>query len=79
MIISLLLEEWLIIFSIKGFLIGKSIKEDNCGPIIKDIFETSKNHSCSIIYPRGCFVGKNIEDKAEIKKELNNIKNDDLF
>jgi len=61
-----------------GNPIGKSIKEDNCGPIIDDIFKTAKNHSCKIFYPEDVVVGKTIEDKAEIK-ELNNIKNDDLI
>ena len=61
-----------------GNPIGKSVKEDNCGPIIDDIFKTAKNHSCKIFYPEDVVVGKTIEDKAEIK-ELNNIKNDDLI
>jgi phosphoglycerate kinase len=61
-----------------GNPIGKSIKEDNCNTIIDDIFKTAKNHSCKIAYPIDVVVGKNKEDKAEIKN-LNNIKNDDLI
>ncbi len=61
-----------------GNPIGKSIKEDNCGSIIDDIFKTAKNHSCKIFYPEDVAVGKTMEDKAEIK-ELNNIKKDDLI
>ena len=66
------------ILSHKGNQIGKSIKEENCEMIIKEIFETSKNHSCEIIYPEDVLVGKNVDDAAEVK-ELNNIKNDDLI
>ncbi len=66
------------ILSYKGNQIGKSIKEDNCESIIEDIFETSKVHSCTIIYPEDVKVGKNIEDKSQIK-ELNEITNDDLI
>ena len=36
------------IISYNGTNIGKSIKEKNCESIIKEIFETSKNHSCDI-------------------------------
>ena len=61
-----------------GNPIGKSIKEDNCESIIEDIFKTAKNHSCKIIYPEDVVVGKNKEDKAQIK-ELNEVKDDDLI
>ena len=66
------------ILSHKGIQIGKSIKEENCEMIIKEIFETSKNHSCEIIYPEDVLVGKNLDGAAEVK-ELNNIKDDDLI
>ena len=61
-----------------GNPIGKSIKEDNCDLIIDDIFKTAKNHSCKIVYPEDVAVGKNLEDKAEIK-ELKNVNKDDLI
>jgi phosphoglycerate kinase len=61
-----------------GKPIGKSIREDNCESIIEDIFKTAKNHSCKIIYPEDVVVGKNKEDKAQIK-ELNEVNNDDLI
>ncbi len=66
------------VLSFKGNQIGKSLKENNCESIIDDIFETAKTYKCSIIYPTDVVVGKNIDDKAEIK-ELNKITNDDLI
>ena len=44
----------------KGNQIAKSIKEENCEKIINEIFETSKQHSCSIIFPIDVLVGKNL-------------------
>ena len=66
------------VLNYKGNAIGKSIKEDNCETIIDDIFKTSKNYSCSIIYPEDVMVGKTMKDKSKIK-ELNEIANDDLI
>ena len=61
-----------------GNPIGKSIREDNCESIIEDIFKTAKNYPCKIIYPEDVVVGKNKEDKAQIK-ELNEVNDDDLI
>tara|TARA_B100000700_G_scaffold326389_1_gene437799 strand:- start:1792 stop:2970 length:1179 start_codon:yes stop_codon:yes gene_type:complete len=58
--------------------IGKSIKEDNCDLIIDDLFKIAKNHSCKIVYPEDVVVGKNLEDKPNIK-ELDEVKNDDFI
>ena len=66
------------IISYNGNNIGKSIKEENCQIVIEEIFETSKNHSCSIIFPEDVLIGKNMNDKSQIK-ELNEIKDDDLI
>ncbi len=66
------------ILSYKGNQIGKSIKEKDCEMIIGEIFETSKNYSCTINYPEDVLVGKNINDTSQVK-ELNNINNDDLI
>ena len=62
----------------KGNKIGKSIKEEKCNNIINQIFEISKNYSCVITYPKDVSVGKNINDKSQIK-ELNEISEDDLI
>ena len=66
------------IIKYKGNEIGKSIKEENCDLMIKEIFETLKSHSCKIIFPEDVLIGKNLDDEPQIK-ELNNIKNDDII
>ena len=66
------------ILNYKGNQIGKSIKEENCENIIKEIFETSKKYSCSIIYPVDVLVGKNLNSVSKVKA-LNEIDNDDLI
>ena len=66
------------IISYQGKEIGKSIKEENCDKMIKEIFETLKNHSCKITFPEDVLIGKNLDDKSQIK-ELNNIKDDDFI
>ena len=62
----------------KGNEIGKSIREENCEAIIKEIFEKSKQHSCSITFPIDVLVGKNLRSNSEVK-ELNEINEDDLI
>ncbi len=66
------------ILHFKGNKIGKSIKEENCESIINEIFETSKNHSCNIIYPQDVLVGKNTNDISRVKK-VDEILDDDLI
>ena len=66
------------ILHFKGNKIGKSIIEENCESIINEIFETSKNHSCNIVYPQDVLVGKNINDISRVK-EVDEILNDDLI
>ena len=66
------------IIKYKGNQIGKSIKEENCDLMIKEIFETLKSHSCKIIFPEDVLIGKNLDDEPQIK-ELDNIKDDDII
>ena len=66
------------IIKYKGNQIGKSIKEENCDSMIKEIFDTLKNHSCKITFPEDVLIGKNLDDEPKIK-ELNNIKDDDFI
>ena len=61
-----------------GNQIGRSIKEENCDLIIKEIFEILKNHSCKITIPEDVLIGKNLDDEPQIK-ELSNIKKDDFI
>ena len=46
--------------------------------IIDEIFETSKKYPCTIIYPEDVLVGKNLNDKSQIK-ELHEISIDDFI
>jgi phosphoglycerate kinase len=62
----------------KGYKIGKSIKEENCEKIVNEIFETSKNFTCKIIYPEDVMIGKNMNDKSQVKK-INEISDNDLI
>ncbi len=66
------------IIKYKGNQIGKSIIEENCDLMIKEIFETLKKYSCKIIFPEDVLIGKNLDDEPEIK-EINNIKDDDII
>ena len=66
------------IIDYQGNNVGKSIKEENYEIIVKEIFETSNNHSCKIIFPEDVLVGKNLNDTSKTK-ELNDVKNDDLI
>ena len=66
------------IINYKGYNIGKSIKEFNCESAIKEIFETSENYSCEIIFPEDVLVGKSINDNSKIKK-LSDIEDDELI
>ena len=62
----------------KGNQIGKSIKEENCETLIEEIFEKTKQYSCSITFPVDVLVGKNLNSASEIK-ELNEINEDDII
>ena len=66
------------IIKYKGNQIGKSIKEENCDEMIKEIFETLKNHPCKMTLPEDVLIGKNLDGEPQIK-ELNNIKDDDFI
>ena len=66
------------IIKYKGNQIGKSIKEENCDLMIKEIFETLKSHSCKIIFPEDVLIGKNLDDEPQIK-QIDNIKDDDII
>jgi 3-phosphoglycerate kinase len=50
------------IINFKGNQIGKSIREENCEEVVKEIFEISKKYSCEITFPEDVLVGKNFND-----------------
>ena len=54
------------IISFKGKNIGKSIIEDGCEIIIKEIFELLNIFMC--IFIQRCYGRKNVDDKNQIKK-----------
>ena len=66
------------IISFKGNNIGKSIKEENCEKLIKEIFETSMIHSCKLTFPEDVLVGKKMDDTSQVKK-LDEINSDDFI
>ena len=66
------------ILKYKGYEIGKSIQENNCDPIIEEIFLISKKRGCKIIYPEDVSVGKDLNGSPKIK-ELNDVSKDDLI
>jgi phosphoglycerate kinase len=66
------------ILSYKNYKVGKSIYEENCDEIIKNIFETSEKYSCSIVYPEDVVTSKDLNGKPELKK-LTEINDDDMI
>ncbi len=61
-----------------GHNIGKSIKEKNCAPIIKEIISLSKKEKCEITYPEDVLVSKDLNGSCK-KKELNEILDDEMI
>jgi phosphoglycerate kinase len=61
-----------------GNQIGKSLKEENCDPIIKEIISLSETESCKIIYPQDVVVGKNLNGIPKIK-DLSEISSDEMI
>jgi phosphoglycerate kinase len=61
-----------------GNNIGKSLKEENCDPIIKEIFSLSEINNCKIIYPKDIVVGKNLNGSPQTK-ELSEISSGEMI
>ena len=62
----------------KGFNIGNSINENDCNPIIEEIFSLADKNNCNIIFPLDAAVGKSLQESANIK-DLSEIKDDDVI
>ncbi len=61
-----------------GNSIGKSLKEENCDLIIKEIISLSKKEKCKIIFPEDVIVSKNLYGSSQ-KKELDEILSDEMI
>ena len=61
-----------------GHNIGKSLKEDNCNQIVKEILSLAEENKCNVLIPTDVSVGKNLEDNKTIKT-LSEVENDDLI
>ena len=66
------------ILKYNGQNIGKSIQEDNCNEIIKEIFSLSVKENCRIVYPEDVTVGKNLNGTPMIK-ETKDVSEDELI
>ena len=62
----------------KGFNIGNSINENDCNPIIEEIFSLADKNNCNIMFPLDAAVGKGLQETANIK-DLSEIKDDDFI
>ncbi len=56
-----------------GLKIGRSICEDNCEPLVKEIISISKKFNCKITCPEDAIVSRSIEGDGKIKyvKDIN--------
>ena len=61
-----------------GSKVGKSICENNFGPLIKEILDISKKFNCKITCPIDAVVSKNIKGVGE-NKDIKEINNDEMI
>ena len=61
-----------------GIKVGKSICEQDCGSLIKEIIENSIKYSCKITCPVDVVVSQSLNGKGKVKK-INEIKDDDII
>jgi len=61
-----------------GYKVGKSICEDNCEMLIKEIFDFSKKYNCKIVCPEDVVVSQNIEGNGKVKK-ISEIDNEEMI
>ena len=61
-----------------GYKIGKSICENDCGPLIKEILEISKKFNCKIVCPIDAVVSKSIEGAGK-NKDIKEINDDEII
>ena len=61
-----------------GSKVGKSICENDCAALIKEILENSNKHNCTITSPVDVVVSKNLEDMGK-NKDINEIDDDEMI
>ena len=61
-----------------GSNIGKSICENDCGSLIKDIFESSKKYNCEITIPKDAIVSTSLDGEGK-EKNINEIKDNEMI
>ncbi len=61
-----------------GFKIGRSICEDNCEKLIKDILDASKKYNCKITCPMDVVVSQNIDGNGK-NKDISQINEDEMI
>ncbi len=61
-----------------GSEIGKSICENDCGSLIKEIFESSKKYNCEITIPKDAIVSTGLDGEGK-EKNINEIKDNEMI
>tara|TARA_Y100000590_G_scaffold188522_1_gene214871 strand:+ start:511 stop:1701 length:1191 start_codon:yes stop_codon:yes gene_type:complete len=61
-----------------GFDVGKSLYEQGCENLIKQILENSIKYNCKIMYPLDVIVSKELDGTGE-KRNINEINNDEMI
>ena len=61
-----------------GSNVGKSICENECGSLIKEILKNSKKYNCKITIPKDVIVSSSLDGKGK-EKEINEIKDDEMI
>jgi len=61
-----------------GSKVGKSICENDCGALIKEILENSNKYNCKITCPVDVVVSKNLEDVGK-DKDIKKIDDDEMI
>ena len=61
-----------------GSNIGKSICENECGSLIKEILENSKKYNCKITIPEDAIVSNDLDGEGK-EKNINEIKDNEMI
>ena len=61
-----------------GSNIGKSICENDCGSLIKEILENSKKYNCEITIPKDAIVSTDLNGEGK-EKNINEIKDNEMI